>query len=82
MPSRDLEARIMDLEILLTHQQRDLADINGQLLEQRRIIEQLQRQLGRMQETSTEAMAPPPSDTVANPSLFDSFQLPGDDSAT
>ncbi len=49
MPSRDLEARVIDLEILLTHQQRDLAELNAQLIEQRRLIEMLQRQIGRLE---------------------------------
>ena len=70
MPSRDLEARVIDLEILLTHQQRDLAELNAQLIEQRRLIELLQRQIGRLesQHSPEQAEASPDSD-LTDPSF-------------
>lgn len=67
MPSRDLEARIVELEILLTHQQRDLADMSRQLIEQRQFIDALQQRLAHL-----EGELPKPAAQQQSPaSLYD-----------
>lgn len=74
MPARSLEDRVTDLEILLTHQQRHLADLNEVLLEQQRAIEMLKRTIARLSERSptepSEPDAPSPESEGLASDLF------------
>jgi uncharacterized coiled-coil protein SlyX len=47
--SLDLQARLTDLELLFTHLQRDVGEMNRVLIQQQKTIESLRRELSSMQ---------------------------------
>ena len=48
--SQPLEARIVSLELLVTHLERDLGALNSAVLDQQKEIEMLKRVIGRLEE--------------------------------
>ena len=47
-PSKPIEDRVVELELLVTHLERDLATLNSVLTEQRQEIDALKRLIGRL----------------------------------
>lgn len=47
-PSKSIEERVVELELLVTHLERDLGTLNSVLAEQRQEIDVLKRLIGRL----------------------------------
>jgi uncharacterized coiled-coil protein SlyX len=47
-PSKSVEERVVELELLVTHLERDLGTLNSVLTEQRQEIDALKRLIGRL----------------------------------
>jgi uncharacterized coiled-coil protein SlyX len=64
----DVEARLVELEVRFTHQDRALSDVSAVVYRQQQLIEQLERRLKFLEKRITDAgePAPPrdPSDDV------------------
>ena len=53
--TKDLEARITELEMTVTHQERTIGELSDVVAEQWARIEGLQRELARLEETKADA---------------------------
>lgn len=66
--STALEARITELEIRLTHQDRLLEELNSVVIEQQDLLDRLRREVGALTQRLAESVPdgePPPADEFA-----------------
>lgn len=56
----DIEARLVELEVRFTHQDRALSDLSDVVYRQQQVIEQLERRVKSLEKRITEADEPAP----------------------